>query len=223
VKFDSTLEELKERIGGDMRPQRPLAASWMRALLLVPAFLFLLTLVLVAFGLRSDYASLGAWGSWGLSLLELAIAFVLIWLALQMVIPGSTPSIALVISAGLLAITLHLLVAGISFKLSPVYLPEGREWALTLICFVTIFVLGILPLSVASLLAARGLTWLPTLVGGVCGLGAGLAADATWRMHCPVTSWDHVLTSHTPAVFGIMGLGVLAGMLWQLRRLKSRD
>jgi hypothetical protein len=223
VKVDSTLEAVKKRIDVDMRPEKPLAPSWLRAILLVPAFLFMLALVLTVFGLRSDYASLGAWGSWGLSLLELAIAFVLIRLALQMVIPGSTPSITIVFSAGLIAIIFHLLVAGISFELSPVYLPEGREWALTLICFFTIFLLGILPLSVASLLAARGLTWLPALVGGVCGLGAGLAAEATWRMHCSVTSWDHVLSSHTPAVFGIMGLGVLAGMLWQLRQLKSRD
>jgi hypothetical protein len=221
VKLDSTLEELKKLIGADIGPQKPLAASWMRAMLLIPAFVVLLAVVVAAFGLRSDYATLGAWGSWGLSLLELAVAFTLIRVALQIVIPGSTPSIAVVASFGLLAIILHLLVAGITFEVSPIYLPEGREWALTLICFIVILVLGIVPLLVASLLSARGLTWMPALVGGVCGLGAGLAAEATWRMHCSVSSWGHVLSSHTTAVFGIMGLGVLAGTLWQIWQLKS--
>lgn len=223
VKFDSKLEELKKQVASDMRPQKPLAASWMRAMLLLPAFLVLLIVVLAGFGLRSDYLTLGALGSWGLSLLQLVIAFGLIWAGLQMVIPGSGPSMVVVTSLGLLAIILHILVAGITFELSPVYLPEGREWALTVICFLMIFLLGILPLSVASLLAARGFTWLPALVGGVCGLGAGLAAEAIWRIHCSVTSWDHILSSHTTAVFGILGLGVVAGLFWQLRQLRLRD
>jgi hypothetical protein len=223
MKPDPLLEKLKKEIVADLRPQKPLAASWKRALLLLPLWLILMVFVLAVFGLRSDYETLGAWGSWGLTVVQLAAAYGLIWVGLQLVIPGSGYATGTVAFLGLLALGVHFLVAGFTFRLSPVWVPVEREWALALICFLVIFFLGVIPLALASSLAARGLTWLPALVGGVCGLGAGLAGEAVWRMHCSITSWDHVLPSHTTAVFGTMVLGVLAGIFWQLRQLKSPD
>jgi tellurite resistance protein TehA-like permease len=75
---------LRDRVFADLRPVRPLADPWKRALVLAPLGLALLGLVHLRYGTRGD---LGGLLLWGLALLQIAVGVGLVVAALREVIP----------------------------------------------------------------------------------------------------------------------------------------
>jgi hypothetical protein len=59
----------------------------------------------------------------------------------------------------------------------------------------------------------RSLPGQPWLAGALFGAGAGLTADAGWRLVCPVSDPWHVLVSHTGAVVVLATIGAVGAYL----------
>ncbi len=98
-------QALRDRVFADLRPVRPLAEPWKRALVVAPLGLALVALVHLRFGTRTD---LGALLLWGLSLLQLVVGLGMVVVALREVIPDRALSVRMQI--GLLAAGLALAV-----------------------------------------------------------------------------------------------------------------
>jgi len=222
TKDDLLLERLRQEIALDLKPEQPLASAWKRALFLFPVWGALLVLAVGGFGIRNDYEILGPWTAWALALIQLAVAYLLAITGLQMVIPGALFAAGSVRLAAILAILSHFGIAAFTYQRSPVPVAADQVWELRAICFLITLLMGLVPLAVAMIFASKGLPFSPISVGALCGLGAGLAGEAAWRMHCHFTSWEHILTAHTSAVFAAAIVGALAGYLWQRRQIKLR-
>ncbi|HUQ88064.1 MAG TPA: NrsF family protein, partial [Vicinamibacterales bacterium] len=59
-------------------------------------------------------------------------------------------------------------------------------------------------------LAARAYPTRPAIAGALLGLGAGLMADAGWRIFCHFSEPAHVLSAHLAAVLMSTLIGSLA-------------
>ncbi len=66
--------------------------------------------------------------------------------------------------------------------------------------------------ALASILAARAYPTRPAVAGALLGLGAGLMADAGWRIFCHFSEPAHVLSAHLAAVVLSTMIGVLAAL-----------
>jgi hypothetical protein len=77
-----------------------------------------------------------------------------------------------------------------------------------------------LPLvALGSVLAARAFPTRPAVTGALLGLGAGLIADAGWRLFCHFSEPAHVLSAHMGAVLMSMLIGSwLAGAICRVQR-----
>lgn len=200
---------LRERVFADLRPVRPLAEPWKRALVLVPLGLLLLALVHVRWGTRSD---LGGFLLWGLSLLQLAVGVGLVVAALREVIPDRSLSTRA---------SFVLFVAGLGLALAVTYLAwhaqppvrASRLYPYWKICFSQTIEIGLPALIAVLALASRGLMWRAGLVGGLAGLAAGLMSDAAWRTFCDVSDPTHVLSAHFAGVVVLAILGAVLGKL----------
>ncbi|HUV12197.1 MAG TPA: NrsF family protein [Acidobacteriota bacterium] len=219
---DLLLERLKQEIASDLKPEEPLAPAWKRALFLFPVWGTLLALSVGGFGIRNDYEILGPWAAWVLALIQLAVAYLLAIAGLRLVIPGALLAAGSVRLAAILAIASHLGIAAITFQRSPVPVAADRIWELWAICFLITLMMSLLPLAAAAVFASKGLPFSPISLGALCGLGAGLAGEAAWRMHCHYTAWEHILAAHTSAVVAAAIVGALAGYLWRRRQIKLR-
>ncbi len=69
----------------------------------------------------------------------------------------------------------------------------------------------------AAVLAARAYPTRPALTGLLGGLGAGLMADAGWRLFCHFSEPAHVLSAH---LGGVLAAGLCGALLSQ--RLHAR-
>jgi hypothetical protein len=63
--------------------------------------------------------------------------------------------------------------------------------------------------AVAAVLAARAYPTRPAFTGALLGLGAGLMADAGWRLFCHFSEPAHVLAAHLAAVLASAAAGAL--------------
>ncbi len=209
---------LRDRVFADLRPVRPLANPWKRALTLAPIGLLLLAAVHVRFGTRGD---LGAVLVWGLSLLQIAAGLGVVVAALREVIPDRTlslPAQVALFAAGLvLAIGVTYVAWHASGTLAPAYL-RYRFWRT---CFLGTIAVGIPALLAILLLAVRGMMWRPALVGGLAGLAAGLIADASWRTFCDVAEPSHVLSAHFAAIVALAIIGATGATIYaRLARIR---
>ena len=220
---DPLLERLKQEISSDLKPEQPLAPAWTRALFLFPVWGALLALAVGGFGIRADYETLGPGLAWVLALVQIAVAYLLVSAGLRLAIPGALLSTSILRLAALLAVLSHLSITAFTFQRSPVSVSPDRTWELWAICFLITLLMSLLPLAAAALFVSRGLPGSPILVGALCGLAAGLAGEAAWRMHCHYTAWEHILAAHTSAVLLATVVGAVAGFLWQCRHLELRD
>ena len=66
--------------------------------------------------------------------------------------------------------------------------------------------------ALASVLAARAYPTRPAVAGALLGLGAGLMADAGWRIFCHFSEPAHVLSAHLAAVVMSTMIGALVAV-----------
>jgi hypothetical protein len=91
----------------------------------------------------------------------------------------------------------------------PVFGPElGAGWVIA--CAVG---------AVAVNVALPGQPW---LAGALFGAGAGLTADASWRLVCPVSDVWHVVAGHGGAVLVLTAMGSVGAYVAARRRLSAR-
>jgi len=200
---------LEAAIKADLHPVRPFAPPGRRVLWLLPVAFVTLVAASRIFSLRGDAPVLGWTLTWGTSLLETIVALMLVALALRNSIPGrSLRASALTLAMGGV-LGLSTIVTLRTWNVSPTTLAPYSPVVIGEICFVGT-ILTSLPLLVgAAVLASRAFSVRPWSSGALYGLGAGLGADAGWRLFCHYSDPTHVFPTHTGAVFAVALLGML--------------
>jgi hypothetical protein len=201
-------QDLRASLASDYRPVRPLASPWARALWLWPLAVLVLFAAPSVFDVRADAARLGLGGTWGASLVQVAVGLALAAAAMREAVPGrgwSRRAIGLWLGLPLALLAFTTLA---SWELSPVLL--RRNWSIIgLACFAGSLASGLPLVALASVLAARAYPTRPAVAGALLGLGAGLIADAGWRLFCHFSEPAHVLSAHVGAVLVSMAAGSL--------------
>lgn len=199
---------LREAIAADLQPVMPLAAPLMRTGLLVPLAALLLLAAPAAFAPR-DLAALGWFWSWGASMLQSALGLAVTAAALRESIPGrawSRGPLVVWLAAPVASVTA---VGLVSWERSPVELP-GVGLFVGALC-VVYSVSSALPAALLGAgLAARAWPIRPMVTGWLAGLGAGLMADAGWRLFCHFSEPGHVLVAHLGGVLAAGAVGAVA-------------
>jgi hypothetical protein len=205
---------LRAAVERDLQPVTALPVPGRRALALVPFALILLVASVLAFGLRIDAPRLGPALTWGASILQMLLALALIRAALQEAVPGTTLSrraIGIALGTALIAV---LTITWTTWNASPTWIPRQAVAFVWRVCLGATILSALPALAVSGWLVARAFPLRPRIAGALYGLGAGLMADAGWRLFCHYSDPTHVLGAHTLAVVITTILGVLlAGRL----------
>jgi hypothetical protein len=199
--------ELRARLSADYAPVKVLPPPFARMLWLVPLAMLAVSAAPIVFDVR-DSARLGWLGLWGASSLQVVIGLALVVAALREAVPGrgwSGRLIALWIAVPLVVVTA---VTINSWVASPVLLRRDW-WQIGLTCFGSAAASALPIVAMASVLAARAYATRPALAGALLGLGAGVIADAGWRLFCHFSEPAHVLSAHLGAVLMSMLIGAL--------------
>jgi hypothetical protein len=70
-------------------------------------------------------------------------------------------------------------------------------------------IVGALPvMAIAGWLVARAFPLRPRLAGALYGIGAGLIADAGWRLFCHFSDPVHVYGAHTLGIVAAAAIGI---------------
>jgi hypothetical protein len=215
VEEDRLLKQLKEDLAGDFAAVKPLMKSWKRALWLFPLSLLLMEVTLAVFHLRPDHVDLGPLALWGFCSLQILASYMIFAVSLEACIPGSGRSRTFLISVGLIGLVIYLAISWFTFRVSPNWPGPGQQWHLGMACLSAIGTLGILALLFGFFLARAGLPMHARATGLLLGLGAGLAAEASWRLHCPISSWDHILLFHGGGILFLIVAGLILGSFWK--------
>jgi hypothetical protein len=208
-----------DRVRDDLEPVRPMAAPLVRALVVLPIGIALLTGLPLCWGLRNNIGGLAPWASWGLSGLEGLAGLLIVGAALAEAVPGRTLSgraVALTLAAAaLVPIALTLATA----HLLPAVEPPGVSFIYMIECFEEITVWSVPAVAVPAWLASRAWPERPAIAGAFYGLGTGVMADAGARLFCWVSAPVHVLVSHGAAILAVTACGALtATIVDRLRR-----
>lgn len=202
--------ELRERLAADFRPVRALPSPWRRAMFVLPAALIALMAAPVVFDVRpSDH--LGFFGIWGASIAQFSLGFVMVIAAMREAVPGRgwTPGgVAAWLAVPVVAVTA---IALFSWDLSPIVV-RGRWWAIAGMCFAGSVSTALPVVAMSSVLAARAYPTRPGVAGALSGAGAGLIADAGWRVFCHFSEPAHVLSAHLAAVVVSAAIGALVSI-----------
>jgi hypothetical protein len=206
--------ELRGAIARDLAPVRPLPPPAARTAWVAPLGLLLLVASAAAFGLRPDAVRLGWVLTWGASAAEMTLGLLLVGAALREAIPGTTLSrraLGYACGAALLSIVV---VTLITWRTSGLYhIRPGREWFIWRICFAGTLASALPPLLVSAWLVARAFPLRPAVAGLLYGIGAGLMADAGWRLFCHFSDPAHVFGAHLAAVAASALIGSQLGSL----------
>lgn len=209
--MNSLPADLRERLAADYQPVRTLRSPWARALWVLPLAVIALVAAPLAFSVRLDATRLGWLGGWGFSLLQSAIGFIVVAAALREAVPGRNWS------RGAIALWLAIPIAAVigvtifSWQASPTVL-RGEWWLVWGICFSGSAATALPVVALASILAARAYPTRPAVAGALLGLGAGLMADAGWRIFCHFSEPSHVLSAHLAAVVMSTAIGSLVSV-----------
>jgi hypothetical protein len=212
--------ELRARLAADYQPVRALRSPWARAAAVLPLAIVALVAAPVAFNVRPDAPNLGWLGVWGLSIAQSLMGLLVIGAALRESVPGrdwSRGAIGLWLAIPMVAIVA---ITMASWEASPVLLRDGW-WLVAGLCFAGSAATALPVVALAGILASRAYPTRPLVAGSLFGLGAGLMADAGWRVFCHFSEPSHVLTAHLAAVMVSMIIGAMAAML--LPRLRGEE
>lgn len=205
---------LEAAIRNDLRPVRPLPPPVRRAARVAPVAAATLVAATLVFQLRGDAPALGWFLTWGASILQVMVALGVVALALREAVPGRTMRAAPVLLVAAAALGFSAAVTLRTWSISPIGLGRYSPFAVGQICF-TGTVVSALPLLIAgAVLASRAFAVRPWSAGLLYGLGAGLGADAGWRLYCHFSEPAHVFPTHTAAVIAtaVLGMGVAVAL-----------
>lgn len=214
-------ESLRQVVGGDFQPVRPLHPVWMRLLAAIAVTAAGLTAVVTAFELtlRPDMGDIPMWLSWGCTAVQLIVGVVLIGMALRESVPGNGVPVGAVFVAVGSGIVMQVLVGVATWMHSPgVPFVSGRGLVTGFGCASHDLVLGLPAAAVTFWLVFRALPLRPSVAGLLGGTGAGVTADAINHIVCPMSDLRHVLVWHTGVIFSLMLVGWLVGLIWQRKR-----
>jgi hypothetical protein len=203
--------ELRERLAADFYPVRALPSPWRRALLVAPVAIVALLAAPIVFDVRADDGRLGWSGIWGLSLAQFVVGFLLLIAAMREAIPGrgwSRGAIVVWLAVPVFAVTA---IALLSWEASPVFVRRGW-WLVAGLCFGGSAATALPVVALSSILAARAYPTRPAIAGALLGAGAGLIADAGWRVFCHFSEPAHVLSAHLAVVIVSAAIGSLAAV-----------
>jgi hypothetical protein len=190
---------LRAQLATGYTPVRPLRSPSMRALWVVPFAVLSLVAAQAFFQLRVDAPRLGWSGTWGISLAQVAVGLVLVAAALKEAVPGRGWSRTAAALWLMLPLFLLVAVTYASWDLSPVRL-RGQWFLVSGLCLAGSAVSALPAVALAGILAVRAYPTRPLLAGALSGLGAGLMADAGWRLFCHFSEPAHVLAAHLGGV-----------------------
>lgn len=194
-----THAELRARVAADYTVVRPLPPPAVRSLAVTPFAILALLAAPTYFDVRADAAVLGWLLTWGASLVEVAVGFALIAAALRESVPGRSWTAA---QLTLWLVAPLLLVVAVTFAAASVsVLPLGRGWgSVGLVCLGGSAAMALPIVALAGVLAIRAYPTRPAIAGLLLGFGAGLMADAGWRIFCHYGEPTHVLSAHLGGV-----------------------
>ena len=202
---------LRARLAADYQPVSSLRSPWTRALAILPLAMVALLAAPIAFDVRADAPQLGWLGVWGLSIAQSLIGLLVVGAALREAIPGRDWSRTAIVLWLAIPIAAVLAVTLVSWETSPVLL-RGGWWLVAGVCFAGSAATALPVVALASILAARAYPTRPVVAGALLGLGAGLIADAGWRIFCHFSEPSHVLSAHLAAVIVSTMLGALVAV-----------
>jgi hypothetical protein len=208
-------ESLRTLVAANLGPVRPLQSPLRRVLPMVPMGLALLLAAPLVFSFR-DLAALGWWLSWGASTGEMIVGFAVIVLALEEAIPGRMHRARLHIVVVTCIASLIAAITMTSWQASPVRLSE-HWWTVAAICAACSATTALPAVVLSAVLIVNAYPVRPRLTGALGGLGAGLMADAGWRLFCHYSEPAHVVVAHA----GGLALAAVAGLAitsWLARR-----
>lgn len=198
--------ELRARVAVDYLPVRPLPSPFVRALSVAPFAIVALLAAPLFFNVRSDATQLGWTMTWGVSLTQVVFGFIVITAALRESIPGRAWSPSALIAWVIVPFMLLSAVTLASWQVSQISLQRGW-WVVGLVCVSGSAATALPIVALANVLAARAYPTRPAFAGLLVGVGAGLMADAGWRLFCHFSEPSHVLSAH----LGGVALAALAG------------
>jgi hypothetical protein len=191
---------LRSLIEHDLEPVTPLPAPTLRTLPFIPIAVVQLVAAVLAFGIRFDAPQLGFTLTWGASTLQLLFSLLLIVLALREAIPGTTLSRHAVLITFVTGLATVIGITWWTWIVSPTTVEPRANVAVWRICLGGTILLALPVLALAGWLVASAFPLRPRLAGALCGLGAGLMADAGWRLFCHYSDPAHVFGAHTLAI-----------------------
>jgi hypothetical protein len=201
---------LRETVARDLRPVTALPPPARRIIAIVPIALVLLFASVLIFGLRRDAPRLGATLTWIASALQVALGLLLTMAALREAVPGTTLSrrvIGAIIGTALIAVTA---ITTLTWFASPTTIAPGFVAYVWSVCVAGTIVSALPVLAVAGWLVARAFPLRPRLAGALYGIGAGLIADAGWRLFCHFSDPIHVFGAHIGGI-AVVALIAIAG------------
>jgi len=220
---DSTPPEaLLAEVSRDLRPVRPWPSPWRDALRLSPLALGIIVALPLLVGLRRDAVAVGPFVAWGVSLIQVALGILLIWIATREGRPVRRLPRGVVRAALALAGFMVVAVSLLTFSKSPTHVPHGvAPWIAGVVCYLGSTLVAAPFFVLAAWFHSRFVSPRPALAGGLYGAGAALASNAGWRLICPISTPWHVLTAHGGAVISITLLSALAAHLVAVRARRS--
>jgi hypothetical protein len=202
---------LREAIARDLTPVAPLPPPRRRIVVVIPIALALLGAATIVFGLRRDAPRLGVTLTWIASALQMSLGLLVTAAALREAVPGTALPRRIV---GALAATAAIAIAGITaltWMASPTRIAPGFVGYVWRVCVAGTIVSALPVMAVAGWLVARAFPLRPRLAGALYGAGAGLIADAGWRLFCHFSDPVHVLGAHTLGVLAAAAMGTAMG------------
>jgi hypothetical protein len=214
---------LREAVARDLRPVKPLPRPVIRALWLFPFAVLLLVTAEVAFGLRRDSPVLGTALTWGASTLQMLLGLALITGALKEAVPGTSLTRRALGAAFATAVLAVVAITWTTWTVSPTRVAPWAVAPVWRICFGATILTALPALALSGWLVGRAFPLRPRFAGALYGLGAGLLADAGWRLFCHFSDPVHVFSAHTAGIAVITVLGVLTAQAVAKRRRTSRS
>lgn len=210
---------LRQQLVADYSAVTVLPSPWTRALWVTPLALLALVAAPLWFNVRVDAPRLGLFGLWGASALQTVLGVMVVAAALRESVPGRSWSRAAIGLWTLIPITIVVGVTVVSWQASPILL-RRQWWLVATACFGGSVATALPVVALGSVLAVRAYPTRPALAGALIGLGAGLMADAGWRIFCHFSEPSHVLSAHLAAVIAASMIGAVVASGLTARRTR---